>query len=511
MLNDNSQQGALASPALLVSMRGVSKSFNGVRVLVGADFDLVSGEVHAVVGGNGAGKSTLMKILEGVYSLDAGEIRVGGELVHFSSGLDARRNGVAMIFQEFSLVPTLSVAQNVFLGREPKSRLGTIRDRESERACLLLFKEMAVDIDPRAPMSSMPTAYWQLTEIAKALAQDARVIIMDEPTSSLAKAETQALFSLIRRLKDRGMGIVYISHRLEEVLEIADRVTFLRDGKVVATEPSSELTTARAIELIVGRKMGEAMTWRPRVVPEDAPTVLEVEHLSAGPRVSDVSFSVRAGEVIGLAGLMGSGRSELARVLFGIDRAEWGTVRIKGRPVRLRGVQSAIDAGIALIPEDRRVQGLVLDHTVRSNLTLTLLRAITEQGVVRSRQERELAERLGESLNITAGSLARPVRLLSGGNQQKVVIAKWLGRDPDVLIMDEPTVGVDVGTKGEIVEAVRHLAEGGKAVIMISSEFPELLAVADRILLVHRGTIAGDYDRRDIADEEHLLALVQAA
>lgn len=492
-------------------MRGISKAFSGVPVLTGVDFELAVGEVHALLGGNGAGKSTLMKILEGVYLLDSGAIEVEGTPVRFKSGVDARREGIAMIFQEFSLIPTLTVAQNVFLMREPRGALRTLADRECERRSRNLFAEIGVEVDPRARMDSLSTAYWQLTEIAKALAQEARVLIMDEPTASLAQSEAAALFALIRRLKERGIGIVYISHRLEEVLQIADRVTVLRDGKVVTTESAHGLTTARAIELIVGQKVEETMRWRPRTVPADAPAALDVHDLVSGPRVRGVTFDVRAGEIVGLAGLMGSGRTELAHALFGIQRIDSGTVLVRGREVRLRSPSAAIDAGIALIPEDRRVQGLVLDHAVRANLTVTMLRALSDHGVMRRNREEELARQLAETLSITSWALPRPARLLSGGNQQKVVIAKWLGRDPDILIMDEPTAGIDVGTKAEIVEIIRRLADAGKAVVVISSEFVELLAAVDRILIIRDGVIVGARARKDIAGEEELHALVQAA
>lgn len=493
----------------IVEMRGISKAFAGVSVLEAVDFELFPGEVHALLGGNGAGKSTLMKILQGVgvYTPDAGEIRIAGEPVR----LRGRHPQVAMIFQEFSLIPTLSVAQNVYLTREPRGRLGTLADREAERQARRLFEEIGVDLDPRVRMDSLSTAYWQLTEIAKALAQSARVLVMDEPTASLARSEAEALFALIARLKERGIGIVYISHRLQEVLQLADRVTVLRDGRVVATEDAKGLTTARAIELIVGRKVEEAMRWRPRTVPADAPPLLEVRDVVAGPRVRGVSFEVKAGEIVGLAGLMGSGRTELAHALFGIQSIDSGAVLVRGRPVKIRTPEAAIEAGIALIPEDRRVQGLVLDHSVKSNLTLTLLESLSEHGVMRRRKEEELAKRLGESLRITSWALPRPARLLSGGNQQKVVIAKWLGRDPDILVMDEPTAGIDVGTKAEIIEIIRRLADSGKAVVVISSEFVELLASVDRVLVIKDGVVAGAYDRKDIAGEEELHALVQAA
>ena len=499
--------GATLAP--LVAMRGVSKAFYGSPVLVDVDFDLQPGEVHALVGGNGAGKSTLMKILEGVYSLDSGRVEIAGEPVHFGSGLDARRHGIAMIFQEFSLIPTLTVAQNVFLAREVQGAFGTVNDRACERQTRQLFADIGVSVDPKARMDSLPTAYWQLAEIAKALAQNARVLIMDEPTASLAKQETEALFALIRRLKERGIGIVYISHRLDEVLEIADRVTVLRDGRIVATEPAAGLTISRVIELVVGRTVSGAMEWRRRKVSRDVEPLFEVRDLIAGPRVRGITFEVYAGEIVGLAGLMGSGRTELAHALFGISRIESGHVHVRGREITIHNTRDAIAAGLALVPEDRRREGLVLDHTVRANLTLTLLQTLTDHGVLRRRREEELAERLATSLGVVGGSLLNPVRLLSGGNQQKVVIAKWFGRDPDILLLDEPTSGIDVGTKAEIVEAIRRLADAGKAVIMISSEVVDLLAAADRILVIHDGVIGGSYLREEIPNEKALHALIQ--
>ena len=333
-----------------VRMRGISKSFGGVRALDDVDFELRKGEIHALAGGNGAGKSTLMKILEGVYTPDAGTIEIDGRPVAFHSAQDARRNGVSMIFQEFSLVPTLTVAQNIFLNREERSAFGMLDDRESERRAREIFGEMGVKVDPRARVGDLPTAVWQLTEIAKALAQDARVLIMDEPTSSLAKAETEHLFALVRRLKERGIAIVYISHRMEEVFAVADRVTVLRDGRIVSTCPREETSLEDVIEDIVGEKVEQAMTWKERHVHTGAETLLEVRNLTAGERLRGVSFELRRGEILGLAGLMGSGRSETARAIFGIDGIDEGEILVNGRRVDIRSPQDAIDAGIALIP-----------------------------------------------------------------------------------------------------------------------------------------------------------------
>ena len=490
-------------------MQGISKSFSGVRVLDGVDFELRQGEIHALVGGNGAGKSTLMKILAGVYTLDEGTFEVGGREVRFHSPHDARDAGVGMVFQEFSLVPTLTVAQNVFLTREARGWGGLIDDRASERRTRELFRTMEVDVDPRRPLDELPTVYWQLTEIAKALSQDARVLIMDEPTAALAKTETAQLFELMRRLREQGIAIVYISHRMEEVFEVCDRITVLRDGRIVLTEDASKLTMQQVIDEIVGRKLEQAMDWKARHVAEAAELLLEVRGLESGSRLRGIDLELRRGEILGLAGLMGSGRSELARTIFGIDPIDAGEIRVGGRKLKIRGPQDAIDAGIALIPEDRRAQGLILDHSVRDNFLLPLLGRLTRGGFVEDRKGDRLAESFIERLAIRLRSIDQPIRLLSGGNQQKVVIAKWIGTEPRILIMDEPTAGVDIGTKGEIVDMIRAFAEAGNGVIIISSELPELLAVADRVLILREGRVERELDRREIRTEEQLHHAVQ--
>jgi ribose transport system ATP-binding protein len=495
-------------------MKGISKSFSGVRVLDDVDFEIRRGEIHALLGGNGAGKSTLMKILEGVYTADEGTIEVEGEAVRLSSAQDARARGIVMIFQEFSLVPTLTVSQNVSLLREGRNAFGLLDDRGARTRAREIFAEMGVEVDVDAPVGSLSTAYWQLTEIAKALSQDAKVLIMDEPTASLARSETKHLFELVRRLQERGISIVYISHRLEEVFEIADRVSVLRDGRMILTRETAMLSTGDAIEAIVGRRMEAAAQWRPRAVDRAARPLLEVRGLTSGSRVRGVDFELYRGEILGLAGLMGSGRTEIARTLFGIDKTTAGEIVIEGKPARIRSPRDAIRAGIALIPEDRRVQGLVLDHTLRDNLLLPLLGASSSSGLntgglVNDGRGDKVASALMEQLAIRGGSAGRPVRLLSGGNQQKVVIAKWLGTEPEILIMDEPTVGVDVGTKAEIIDMLRALADAGKGVIVISSELPELLAVSDRVLLLREGRIERELDRSEIETEEQLHHAVQ--
>jgi ribose transport system ATP-binding protein len=478
-------------------MGGVRKSFSGVEVLRGVDFELRAGETHALLGGNGAGKSTLMKILEGVYRLDEGTIE--RDPAH----------GVAMIFQEFSLVPTLTVAQNVFLHREPHTRAGLLDDGLMVERARELLGDMGVDIDPRRRVSQLGTAGWQLVEIAKALSQDARILIMDEPTASLARSEVESLFRIIERLKSRGIGIVFITHRLEEVIAVADRVTVLRDGVGVGTQATSELDMASLIELIVGHAVERSLGERPPAAPRHGTPLLSLHGVSAGDRLHGVDLDVHPGEVVGIAGLMGSGRSELARAVFGIDRMTSGSVRVRGEEVRIRRPRDAIARGIVLVPEDRRREGLVLQHSVRDNLTVTLLRRFSRGGFLEDSKLDAAARAEVERLDIRLRSLGAPVRRLSGGNQQKVVLSKWLTTEPDVLILDEPTVGVDIATRTEIVELVRSLAADGKGILVISSELAELLALADRLVVLREGRVDRLLDRSDVSSEPELHRLVQ--
>lgn len=500
---------ATAVPAAWVlRAQRISKRFGAVQALAGVDFEVRAGEVHALVGENGAGKSTLVKILQGVHQADEGGLEIGGRRVQLRSVADAQRAGIATIFQEFSLIPELTVAQNVLLNREQR-RLGLIDDRAAEARAREVLAELGVDIDVRRPLRSLGTAQWQLTEIAKAVAQDARVLIMDEPTASLATGETEALFRLIRRLKERGMAIVYISHRMHEIFAICDRVTVLRDGRRVISAPIGDLSLEETIAHIVGREAGDALAWRERERPAGEP-LLRVQGLS-GRRLRDVSFDLGRGEVLGVAGLMGSGRTELLETLFGVRRPAAGTFELDGTPLRLRGTHEAIAAGIALVPGDRRRQGLVLAHSVRDNLLLTLLSEVSRLGVIRERHASGVAREMVERLRVRTDSVARPVGLLSGGNQQKVVLGKWLKRAPRVLLMDEPTAGIDIGAKGEIVTLIRGLADAGAGVIVASSELPELLAVSDRVLILSAGRVAAELDRREVADDEHLNRVIQTA
>jgi ribose transport system ATP-binding protein len=495
-----------------VEMRGVVKGFAGTPVLREVDFTLGAGEVHALVGGNGAGKSTLMKILQGVYRPDAGTVRVGGREVSFGSPKAAKAAGIGMVFQDYSLVPTLTVARNIFLNHEP-SRFGLIDDAAMLREAGEILASMGVECDPATPLHALSTGYWQVTEIAKALALDARILILDEPTASLTRTESEALFALIDRLRGQGVSIVYISHRMDEVYRICDQITVLRDGGVVLSDQVAELTPEQIVAAIVGRRVENALEWEQRAGPatEAGVPLLEVRNLTAANGVTDMSFALHAGKILGLAGLMGSGRSELARLLFGIDKPSSGQVLLRGQPAGITNPRLAIAKGIALVPEDRRQQGLVLEHSVRDNLLLPVLGELGSIGLVNDRRGDTLVTAIIDRLRIKLSSPKRPVRLLSGGNQQKVVIGKWLGREPDVLILDEPTVGVDIGTKTEIIARIRELANAGKGVIVISSELAELLAVSDRVLVLYRGTITADLDRGEIADEESLQLAVSSA
>ncbi len=412
-----------------------------------------------------------------------------------------------MVFQEFSLVPTLTVAQNVFLTRELRSRGGFIDDRQMERRTRELFATMSVEVDPRRSLDELPTAFWQLTEIAKALSQNARVVIMDEPTAALAKAETVELFALMRRLKERGISIVYISHRMEEIFEVCDRITVLRDGREVMTEELGNVTPRVVIDEIVGRKLEHTLEYQERQVGHEV--LLEARGLTTATKLRGVDFDLRRGEILGLAGLMGSGRTELARALFGIDHLDAGELLLRGEPITIANPRAAIAHGVALIPEDRRVQGLILEHAVRENFLLPLLDRLSRAGFVDDAEGDRRTDSFVTRLSIKTRSTKQPIGTLSGGNQQKVDIAKWLGTEPRILIMDEPTAGVDIGTKGEIVAMIRAFADQGNSVIIISSELPELLAVSDRILVLRDGKVERALDRSEIQQEEDLHHAIQ--
>jgi len=491
-----------------LEMSDIRKSFGSIPVLRRVSFRLDRGEVHALMGGNGAGKSTLMKILTGVYNRDGGTVRIEGQDVDLHDAVSAERAGIAMIFQEFSLVPTLTVAQNIFLRREPRiGRTPFINNADMVRRSRAILEELGVDIDPEAPAGSLSVGYMQIVEIAKALSKNARILVMDEPTSSLSESETEALFHLVRKLKQSGISIVYISHRMAEILTICDRVTVMRDGETVMTEHCEGLTVDQIVDAMLGVGNAASFEWYDRGERSDAPVILEVKNLCLPPRVADVSFAIRAGEIVGLAGLMGSGRTEIAEAIFGRRVASGGTISFEGQLVG--GQQDAIDRGIALVPEDRRKMGLVLDHSVRDNVLLPNLERFTRHLFVQDAEVLRTVESTIRNLSIKTDSPDKLARLLSGGNQQKIVIGKWLARGPKLLILDEPTIGVDIGAKSEIVATVRKMADAGMAVLLISSELEEIMAISDRILVLHNGRIAQEMNRRDVASEEELHHAIQ--
>lgn len=479
-----------------VRMTGIRKSFGGISALAGVDLVVASGSIHALLGENGAGKSTLLKILRGVQPPDGGEIVIGGKPMTAFTPEGARSLGVGMIFQEMSLIPTLTVAQNIFLTREPRRGRLLLDDKAANRAADVLLQQLGLEVDPRTIVERLSTGQKQMTEIAKAISQNARVLIMDEPTSALSTAEVERLFTFLRGIRERGTAVIYVSHKMDEIQQIADAVTILRDGRHIITRPLADLTLDSIIEHIVGRRVN-AFAWKARHVDRGQEPLLRIRNLSGMQKPNEVSFELYPGEVLGIAGLMGAGRSEMARAICGIDPRA-GEVRLRDRTVKPGSTRAAIGAGLALIPEDRRTQGLILEHSVLSNLSLPTIDRLSARGFVDDRRARSMAEGLVSRLRVKLGAITAPVRLLSGGNQQKVVLGKWLAADPAVLILDEPTAGVDIGSKAEIVELIRALADSGRGIIMISSELAELLSVSDRILVMHGGRITRVLSRAEI-------------
>ncbi|GHE62301.1 sugar ABC transporter ATP-binding protein [Streptomyces capitiformicae] len=485
----------------LLRIEGIRKTFPGVVALDGVDFDLRRGEVHVLLGENGAGKSTLIKMLSGAYRPDAGRVFVEDREVTIHGAQDSERLGIATIYQEFNLVPDLTVAENIFLGRQPR-RFGMIDRKRMETEAAGLLERVGVNVSPRARVRELGIARLQMVEIAKALSLDARVLIMDEPTAVLTTEEVEKLFAIVRRLREDGVGIVFITHHLEEIAALGDRVTVIRDGKSVgqvpAATPEDEL-----VRLMAGRSIDQQY---PRQQPDAGEALLVVEGLTRDGVFHDVSFEVRAGEVVGIAGLVGAGRTEVVRAVFGADPYDKGAVKVAGAPVRKDDVNAAMAAGIGLVPEDRKGQGLVLDASVEENLGLVTLRGATKGGFVDLRGQRANAARVAEQLGVRMAGLHQHVRTLSGGNQQKVVIGKWLLAETKVLILDEPTRGIDVGAKVEIYELINELTAAGAAVLMISSDLPEVLGMSDRVLVMAQGRIAGELPAAE-ATQDAVMAL----
>ena len=493
-------------PVALLEMREIDKSFPGVQALNGVDLDLYSGEVLALLGENGAGKSTLIKILGGAHAPTAGNVLVGGREVNLSTPHASQAAGIGIIYQEFNLVPHLSARENIFLGQE-SGRGGFIDTGEERRKASDLFRRLGTPIDPEYRCSDMTVAQQQVVEIAKALSQDARILVMDEPSATLTPQEVERLLKIVRELRTQGLGIIYISHRLEEVYEISDRIMVLRDGGHVATRPTGELGREALIELMVGRKLeNEFPSHEPRIGDER----LEVRGLSRGTAVRDISFSARAGEILALTGLVGAGRTETVRLLFGADQPDSGSIALDGEALHFSNPRQAIRAGIGLLTEDRKGQGLVLMHSVRENFGLPNLEEFSRWGMVDRHNEQTSFSSFVDSLRIKVPHQDELARNLSGGNQQKVVLAKWLQRNCEVIIFDEPTRGIDVGSKYEIYLLIQELAAQGKVIIMISSELPEVLGLADRVLVMHEGRITGEITDVRNARQEDIMRMAVA-
>lgn len=493
----------------ILEMTGIHKSFSGVKVLDDVSFKLERGHVHALVGGNGAGKSTLMKILTGVYTRDAGTIMVDGKSVEFYTYRDSTAAGIRMIFQELSIIPTLTVAENIFLNQEKTNGHFFLDKKGMIHLAKELLNEFKIDIDAKAVASTLGVGCCQLVEIAKALSKEAKILVMDEPTSSLSETEVAILFDIINRLKEKGVSIVYISHRMNEILKIADEVTILRDGKNVETAKSSDLNLNSIILHMMGEKVEKTFEWQERHYTGAHDDLMEVRNLNVNDWVKEISLKVRKGEVIGIAGLMGSGRTEIVESLFGVTGKLSGELIIDGRQVNIRNVKDAVEAGLALVPEDRRTKGLVLMHSVKNNIILPMLKRLKKTVLLDNSKANSVVENSIKELDIKTDGLHKLARLLSGGNQQKIVIAKWLKTEPKVLLLDEPTMGVDIGAKGEIINIIREFADMGKGVILISSELAELMAVCDRIIILKKGKIAGELSHEEMKNEEVIQYAIQ--
>jgi rhamnose transport system ATP-binding protein len=479
----------------------ISKSFGGVHALQDVHFEIFPGEVHALLGENGAGKSTLIKIMTGVYQPDAGELFFDGQPIHFSNTRAAQEHGIAAIYQEPSLFPDLDIAENIMIGRQPMGRLGVDWKRMYQEAGALL-RRLGLALDPRTKARELSVAQQQVVEIARALSINAKVLIMDEPTSSLTQHEVDELFTIVRQLRAAGTAIVFISHRLEELFALADRVTTLRDGKYVGTRAMADVTTDDLIRMMVGRSLDELF---PKQDVTAGEVVLEVSGLGVAGSFSDVSFELRQGEILGMAGLIGAGRTNVARALFGTEPATTGTIKLDGKVVTIRSPDAAMALGIGYVPEDRKEHGLVLAMSIADNITLPVISTFARGGWLDAKRERAAAADGSKQLEVKMASVEQQAGQLSGGNQQKVVLAKWLLTHPRVLILDEPTRGIDVGTKAAVHALMSSLAAQGMAILMISSELPEILGMSDRILVMREGRLTGQFSRAE-ATQEQLMA-----
>ncbi|RZU66802.1 monosaccharide ABC transporter ATP-binding protein (CUT2 family) [Microterricola gilva] len=494
-------------PAAL-ELRNVAKSFGAVVALKSASLTVQMNSIHALVGENGAGKSTLVKIVAGLYQRDSGDFLLRGEEVDFSSTAESKAAGIAVIYQEPTLFPDLSVTENIFMGRQPTNRFGKIDRKRMRREVQGLFARLDVRINPDRPAEGLSIADQQIIEIAKAISLDARVLIMDEPTAALSGVEVERLFAVARSLRDEGRALVFISHRFDEVFALCDTITVMRDGEYISTDSIESTTVPEIVRRMVGRDVADLFPKQPAEIGEP---VLEVVGLNSAGIFHDVNFTVRAGEIVGLAGLVGAGRSEIARAIFGVDNYDAGTVRIAGTTVPRRNPAAAMSLGLALVPEDRRKQGLVIDATVSRSTTMAIQKQLTKFGLLTSRAENAAARIWASRLEVKTNALDTVVGTLSGGNQQKVVLAKWLATNPRVLIIDEPTRGIDVGTKSEVHRLLSELAGKGLAILMISSELPEVLGMADRVLVMREGRLTAELSRAEATSETVMYAATHAS
>lgn len=490
----------------IIQVQKVSKAFGGVQALKEVHFESFPGEVHAILGENGAGKSTLIKIMTGVQQPDAGQIILDGNPIHFANTREAQEHGIAAIYQEPSLFPDLDLAENILVGRQPMSRRGVDWKRMYQEASALLAR-LGSSLDPRTKARELSVAQQQVVEIARALSINAKVLIMDEPTSSLTQGEVEELFLIVRQLRAAGTAIVFISHRLEELFSLADRVTILRDGSYVGTQLMTDVTTEDLIRMMVGRNLDQLF---PKQAVAAGEVVLEVEGLTVEGSFSDVSFELRRGEIVGMAGLIGAGRTNVARALFGIESATAGTIKLDGKPVTIKSPETAMKLGIGYVPEDRKEHGLVLEMSIAQNITLPILKNFAKVGWLNFKREAVAAASGAKQLEVKMAGVNQKAGQLSGGNQQKVVLAKWLGTKPRILILDEPTRGIDVGTKAAVHQLMSSLAAEGMAILMISSELPEILGMSDRILVMRAGRLTGQFSRAE-ATQENLMAAAATA
>jgi len=493
---------------VLLRMTGISKAFPGVQALDDVHLDVEAGTVHALMGENGAGKSTLMKVLAGIYRADSGTIFLGGAEVHVPDSSTALRLGIAMIHQELSPVPAMTVAENMFLGREPVNRFRLVDKRVMVAQSQAVFDKWSIDINPRRVMKTLSVAQMQMVEIAKAISTDARLIIMDEPTSAITEREVEHLHRMIRSLRESGVAIIYITHKMDEVFKIADFVTVFRDGRHVATLPAAELDRQKLITLMVGRELTHLFP------KEDVPigeVVMSVRGLTRHGVISDISFDLRRGEILGLAGLMGAGRTEVLEAIFGVTKVDAGEIVINGKTIHIKSPADAIEAGMGLLTEDRKLTGIMGVLSVRDNMTIANLNRFSPGGILRKRQMDAACKAQRDALAIKTPSLAQLIKNLSGGNQQKVLVSRWLLTLPDVLMIDEPTRGIDVGAKSEIHRLMSGLAKEGKAILMVSSEMPEILGMSDRVLVMAGGRITAEFSRAEVTQEKVLEAATLVA